>query len=94
MMMELTIDDKIKLLERKLADQQDLVINVSGYCNWKLVGKYFIPRLVKEKEIMNDIFRELREITRIAHPEKFINSAGNRIERLSAEKRFINSNGV
>ena len=74
MMMELTIDDKIKLLERKLADQQELVIKISKYCNWKLVGKYFIPRLIKEKEIMSNIFRELREITRQAHPERFIQS--------------------
>ena len=50
--MELTIDDKIKLLERKLADQQELVIKISKYCNWKLVGKYFIPRLIKEKAIL------------------------------------------
>ena len=76
MMMELTIDDKIKLLELKLADQQELVINVSGYCNWKLVGKYFIPKLVKEKAILQDVFRELRELTRKAYPEKFINSDG------------------
>ena len=74
MTMELTIADKIKLLERKLADQQELVIKISKYCNWKLVGKYFIPRLIKEKEIMSDIFRELREITRQAHPERFIQS--------------------
>ena len=74
MMMELTIDDKIKLLERKLADQQNLVIKISKYCNWKIVGKYFIPRLIKEKEIMSDIFRELREITRQAYPERFIQS--------------------
>ena len=74
MMMELTIDDKIKLLELKLSDQQDLVIKISKYCNWKLVGKYFIPRLIKEKEIMSDIFRELREITRQAYPERFIQS--------------------
>ena len=72
--MELTIDDKIKLLERKLADQQELVINVSGYCNWKIVGKYFIPKLVKEKAILQDVFRELREITRQAYPERFIQS--------------------
>ena len=74
MMMELTIDDKIKLLERKLADQQELVINVSGYCTWKIVGKYFIPRLIKEKAILQDVFRELREITRQAYPERFIQS--------------------
>ena len=74
---ELTIDDKIKLLEDKLSDQQELVIKVSAYCNWKLLGKYFIPRLVKEKEIMNNTFRELREITREAYPERFINSGGN-----------------
>ena len=42
MTMELTIDDKIKLLESKLSDQQELVIKISKYCNWKLVGKYFI----------------------------------------------------
>ena len=76
-MTDLTIDDKIKLLEDKLSDQQELVIKISKYCTWKLVGKYFIPRLVKEKEIMNNTFRELREITRIAYPEKFINSGGN-----------------
>ena len=74
MMMELTIDDKIKLLERKLADQQELVIKISKYCTWKIVGKYFIPRLIKEKEIMSDIFRELRELTRKAYPERFIQS--------------------
>jgi hypothetical protein len=74
--MELTIDDKIILLERKLSNQQELVIKISKYCNWKIVGKYFIPRLVKEKEIMSDIFRELREVTRQAYPEKFINSDG------------------
>ena len=76
MMTELTIDDKIKLLERKLADQQDLVIKISRYCNWKLVGKYFIPKLIKEKAILQDVFRELRELTRKAYPEKFINSDG------------------
>ena len=74
MMMELTIEDKIKLLERKLSNQQELVINISGYCNWKLVGKYFIPKLVKEKAILQDIFRELREVTRQAYPERFIQS--------------------
>ena len=74
MMMELTIDDKIKLLERKLADQQDLVIKISKYCTWKIVGKYFIPRLIKEKAILQDTFRELREITRQAYPERFIQS--------------------
>ena len=76
MMMELTIDDKIKLLERKLSNQQELVIKISKYCTWKIVGKYFIPRLIKEKEIMSDTFRELREITREAYPDKFINSGG------------------
>ena len=76
MMMELTIDDKIKLLEIKLSNQQQLVIKISKYCNWKLVGKYFIPRLIKEKAILQDVFRELREITRKAYPERFINSDG------------------
>ena len=74
MTMELTIDDKIKLLESKLSDQQELVIKIFKYCNWKLVGKYFIPRLIKEKAILQDTFRELREITRQAYPERFIQS--------------------
>ena len=74
MMTELTIDDKIKLLERKLSHQQELVVKISKYCNWKIVGKYFIPRLIKEKEILQDVFRELREVTRQAHPERFIQS--------------------
>jgi len=74
--MELTIDDKIILLEKKLSDQQELLINVSGYCNWKIIGKYFIPRLIKEKAILQDVFRELREVTRQAYPERFISSDG------------------
>ena len=74
MMMELTIDDKIKLLERKLSNQQELVIKISKYSTWRIVGKYFIPRLIKEKAILQDVFRELREITRQAHPERFIQS--------------------
>ena len=72
--MELTIEDKIKLLETKLADQQQLIIKISKYCTWKIIGKYFIPRLVKEQLILQDIFRELRELTRQAYPERFINS--------------------
>ncbi len=56
MMAELTIDDKIKLLELKLSDQQELVIKTSKYCTWKLVGKYFIPRLIKEKQIYKQNF--------------------------------------
>ena len=74
MMMELTIDDKIKLLEQKLSSQQELVINISGYCTCKIVGKYFIPKLIKEKAILQDVFRELRDVTRQAHPERFIQS--------------------
>ena len=74
MMMDIMIEYKIQQLEDKLTNQQDLVIKISKYCNWKIVGKYFIPRLIKEKEIMSDIFRELREITRQAYPERFIQS--------------------
>jgi len=74
--MELTIDDKIKLLEIKLSSQKELVIKISKYCNWKIIGKYFIPRLVKEKAILQDVFRELRELTRQAYPERFISSDG------------------
>ena len=77
MTMELTIDDKIKLLERKLADQQELVIKISKYSNYKIIGKYFYPKLIKEKAVMSDIFRELRKVTRLAYPERFINSGGN-----------------
>ena len=71
---ELTIDDKIKLLEVKLADQQQLIIKISKYCTWKLVGKYFIPRLVKEQLELQDNFRKLRTLTREAYPERFIQS--------------------
>jgi len=78
MTMDIMIEYKIQELEDKLKNQQDLVIKISKYCNWKLVGKYFIPRLIKEKEIMSDIFRELREITRQAYPERFIDSGGNK----------------
>jgi hypothetical protein len=74
MMMELTIDDKIKLLEEKLSNQKELVIKTSKYCNWKIIGKYFIPRLMKQNQVMTDIFRELRKVTREAYPERFIQS--------------------
>tara|TARA_R100000306_G_C4342049_1_gene125738 strand:- start:360 stop:584 length:225 start_codon:yes stop_codon:yes gene_type:complete len=74
MMAELTIDDKIKLLEQKLLDQRELVIKTSKYCNWKIIGKFFIPRLIKQNEVMASIFRELRELTRQAYPERFIQS--------------------
>jgi len=76
MMMDIIIDLKIQELEDKLIKQQDLVLNISGYCNWKIIGKYFIPKLIKEKAILQDVFRELREITRKAYPERFINSDG------------------
>ena len=74
MMMDIMTEYKIQKLEDKLIKQQELVIKISKYCTWKIIGKYFIPRLVKEKEIMSDIFRELREITRQAYPERFIQS--------------------
>ena len=74
MTMDIMIEYKIQELEDKLKNQQDLVIKISKYCTWKIIGKYFIPRLVKEKEIMSDIFRELREVTRQAYPERFIQS--------------------
>tara|TARA_R110002020_G_scaffold88663_1_gene217432 strand:- start:369 stop:605 length:237 start_codon:yes stop_codon:yes gene_type:complete len=76
-MTELTIEDKIKLLEIKLIDQKQSIIKVSKYCTWKLVGKYFIPRLIEEQTKHQDTFRELRQLTREAYPERFINSGGN-----------------
>ena len=74
MTMDIMTEYKIQELEDKLKNQQELVIKISKYCNWKIIGKYFIPKLMKEKEIMSDIFRELREITRQAYPERFIQS--------------------
>ena len=68
------IEYKIQELEDKLKNQQELVIKTSKYCTWKIIGKYFIPRLIKEKAILQDVFRELREITRQAYPERFIQS--------------------
>jgi hypothetical protein len=74
MTMDIMIDLEIQELEDKLIKQQNLVIKVSKYCNWKIIGKYFIPKLIKEKAILQDTFRELREITRQAYPERFIQS--------------------
>ena len=74
MTMDIMIDLKIQELEDKLIKQQDLVIKISKYCTWKIIGKYFIPKLIKEKAILQDVFRELREITRQAYPERFIQS--------------------
>tara|TARA_R110000751_G_scaffold44382_1_gene101598 strand:+ start:651 stop:899 length:249 start_codon:yes stop_codon:yes gene_type:complete len=82
-MLELTIDDKINLLERKLADQQELLIKISKYYNYKLIGKYFLPRLIKEKSVLQDVFRELREVTRKAYPDRFIDSGGNDVSKNS-----------
>ena len=74
MTMDIMIEYKIQQLEDKLKNQQDQVIKISKYCTWKIVGKYFIPRLIKEKAILQDMFRELRDITRQAYPERFIQS--------------------
>ena len=74
MMKGIMIDLEIQNLEDKLVKQQDLVIKISKYYNYKIIGKYFIPRLIKEKAILQDTFRELREITRQAYPERFIQS--------------------
>ena len=74
MTMDIMTEYKIQQLEDKLKNQQDLVIKISKYCTWKIIGKYFIPRLIKEKAILQDTFRELREITRQAYPERFIQS--------------------
>ena len=74
MMKGIMIDLEIQNLEDKLIKQQDLVIKISKYYNYKIIGKYFIPRLIKEKAILQDTFRELREITRQAYPERFIQS--------------------
>ena len=52
--MDIMIEYKIQELEDKLKNQQDLVIKISKYCTWKLVGKYFIPKLIKEKEILEN----------------------------------------
>ena len=74
MMKGIMIDLEIQNLEDKLIKQQDLVIKISKYYNYKIIGKYFIPRLIKEKAILQDVFRELREVTRQAYPERFIQS--------------------
>ena len=57
MMKGIMIDLEIQNLEDKLVKQQDLVIKLSKYYNYKIIGKYFIPRLIKEKAIIQDTFR-------------------------------------
>ena len=44
----------------------------------------FVKGLKKEKEVMSDIFRELRKVTREAYPERFINSGGNDVSKITA----------
>ena len=70
-------DVSIEQLEYKLEKQQRTIIKISKYANWKIIGKYFIPRLIVEEQILADIFRELREVTRDFYPERFIDSGGN-----------------
>tara|TARA_R110000787_G_scaffold127358_1_gene238757 strand:- start:350 stop:586 length:237 start_codon:yes stop_codon:yes gene_type:complete len=76
-MKDLMIEVKIEQLEFKLKKQQDLIIKLSKYATWKIVGKYLIPRIAREEQILSETFRELREVTRKVYPEKFINSGGN-----------------
>ena len=71
------IEVRIEQLEFKLKKQQDLIIKLSKYATWKIVGKYLIPRIAREEQILSETFRELREVTRKVYPEKFINSGGN-----------------
>ena len=76
-MKDLMIEVRIEQLEFKLKKQQDLIIKLSKYATWKIVGKYLIPRIAREEQILSETFRELREVTRKVYPEKFINSGGN-----------------
>ena len=77
-MKELMKEVRIEQLEFKLQKQQDLIIKLSNYATWKVIGKYFIPRIVREEQILAETFRELREATREVYPERFIDSGGNR----------------
>lgn len=76
-MKELMKEISIEQLEFKLQKQQDLIIKLSNYATWKVIGKYFIPRIVREQELLAETFRELRQITREEYPERFIDSGGN-----------------
>ena len=73
-MKDLMIEVKIEQLEFKLKKQQDLIIKLSKYATWKIVGKYLIPRIAREEQILSETFRELREVTRLPYPERFIQS--------------------
>lgn len=77
-MKELMKEVSIEQLEFKLKNQQDLIIKLSNYATWKVIGKYFIPRIVREQELLAETFRELRQVTREEYPERFIDSGGNK----------------
>lgn len=78
-MKELMKEVRIEQLEFKLKKQQDIIIKLSNYATWKIIGKYFIPRIVREEQILSETFRELREATRKVYPERFIDSGGNQV---------------
>ena len=78
-MKELMKEVRIEQLEFKLKKKQDIIIKLSKYATWKVIGKYLIPRIVVEEQILADTFRELREATREVYPEKFIDSGGNQV---------------
>ena len=37
---------RIEQLEFKLKKQQDIIIKLSNYATWKVIGKYFIPTIL------------------------------------------------
>ena len=61
-------------LEDDYALAQWKVKQANKWISKRIIGKYFIKTLGKRQSIMNEIFRELREVTRKNYPERFIQS--------------------
>ena len=70
------MENKQRYLEIKLEEAYNFTIKANKkYNRWlwiKILNKRHLKQVIKTTEKQNEIFRELREITRENYPERFI----------------------
>ena len=59
-------------LELKLTKLNSQIILLTRLYGWKIIGKYFAKKLQSTIDERNGCFRDLRNLIRKKHPEKFI----------------------
>ena len=64
-------------LELRLEKLNSEIIIVNRFYRKKIIGRFFAKRLNKLNQDQQSCFRELRDLIRKKHPEKFIRSNNN-----------------